>query len=130
MRITELLLICGCRAGEVLTLPANPLVRELVLEDGVLRLDARTGKPVERIGLKYVPEKGGEPIVKWVPAEANPLILRSIADIEEICGPFRENARCLNKEMYRLSFGTTNCFRRRGQRKFSASLARDTLCNG
>jgi hypothetical protein len=67
MRITELLFVCGFRAGEVLTLPASPLVREFVLEDGALRLDARTGEPVERIGLRYVPEKGGEPIVKWVP---------------------------------------------------------------
>jgi hypothetical protein len=97
MRITELLFVCGFRAGEVLTLPANPLVREFVLEDGSLRLDARTGEPVERIGLRYVPEKGGEPIVKWVPTEANLLILRSIADIEEICGPFRENARWLEE---------------------------------
>ena len=97
MRITELLFVCGFRAGEVLTLPANPLVREFVLEDGSLRLDARTGEPVERIGLRYVPEKGGEPIVKWVPTDANPLIIRSIADIEEICGPFRENARWLEE---------------------------------
>jgi hypothetical protein len=95
MRITELLFVCGFRAGEVLTLPATPLVREFVLEDGALRLDARTGEPVERIGLRYVPEKGGEPIVKWVPTEANPLILRSSADVEEICGPYRENARWL-----------------------------------
>jgi hypothetical protein len=29
--------------------------------------------------------------------DANPLILRSIADIEEICGPFRENARWLEE---------------------------------
>ena len=95
MRITELLFVCGFRAGEVLTLPSNPVVREFVLDNGALRLDARTGEPVERIGLRYTPEKGGEPIVKWVPTEANALILRSIGDIEEICGPFRENARWL-----------------------------------
>jgi len=95
MRITELLFVCGFRAGEVLTLPADPVVRELVFDDGTLRLDARTGEPVERIGLRYTPEKGGEPVVKWVPTVANPLILRSIADIEEICGTFRENARWL-----------------------------------
>jgi hypothetical protein len=95
MRITELLFVCGFRAGEVLTLPADPVVREYVLDGGVPRLDARTGQPVERIGLRYTPEKGGEPIVKWVPTEAAPLILRSVRDIDEICGPARKNARWL-----------------------------------
>lgn len=97
MRITELLFVCGFRAGEVLTLPCNPVVREFVLDDGALRLDARTGEPIERIGLRYTPEKGGEPVVKWVTTEANALLLRSIADIEDICGPFRENARWLEE---------------------------------
>jgi hypothetical protein len=95
MRITELFFACGFRAGEGLTLPADPLVREFILDHGTLRLDALTGKPIERIGLRYTPEKAGEPIVKWVTTAANPLILRSIAEIEEICHPFREKARWL-----------------------------------
>jgi hypothetical protein len=95
MRITELFFACGFRAGEGLTLPADPLVREFVLDHGTPRRDALTGEPVERIGLRYTPEKGGEPIVKWVTTEANPLVLRAIADIDEICRPFRENARWL-----------------------------------
>lgn len=97
MRITELFFVCGFRAGEVLTLPADPLAREFVLDNGTLRLDALTGEPVERIGLRYTPEKGGEPIVKWVTTDANPLVLRSIAEIEQICRPFRENARWLEE---------------------------------
>ncbi len=95
-RIAEILLVCGFRIGEGLSLPDNTLVREVVLDEaGAPRLDAGTGEPVERLGLRYWPEKGGEPIVKWVPTVANPIILRALEDIERICGPARENARWL-----------------------------------
>jgi hypothetical protein len=93
LRIAELLLVCGFRIGEALTMPADPLVREQVLDEaGEPRLDATTGELVERIGLRYWPEKGGEPIVKWIPTVANPLVLRAIEDIDRICGPARDNA--------------------------------------
>lgn len=96
VRIAEILLVCGFRIGEVLTLPADTLVRESLLDEaGEARRDASTGGPIERIGLRYWPEKGGEPIVKWIPTIANPLILRALEDIERVCGPARENARWL-----------------------------------
>jgi hypothetical protein len=98
MRITELLLVCGFRAGEVLTLPASPLIRELVLDEGRdVPGNARIRESVEKIGLRYWPEKGGEPLVKWVTTQANPLVLRAIEDIERLCGPARRNARWLEE---------------------------------
>ncbi|MGH7736656.1 MAG: hypothetical protein ACREMP_02120 [Candidatus Tyrphobacter sp.] len=93
VRIAELLLVCGFRIGEALTLPKNTLVRELLLDEtGEPRRDATTGEPIERIGLRYWPEKGGEPIVKWIPTIANPLVQRAIEDIERICVAARDNA--------------------------------------
>ena len=98
VRIAEILFVCGFRIGEVLTLPANSLVRETVHDEaGLVRLDASTGEPIERLGLRYWPEKDGEPVVKWVPTIANPLILRAFADIERICKPARDNARWLEE---------------------------------
>lgn len=96
VRIAELLFICGFRIGEVLTLPANTLVRELILDEaGQVRCDPVSGEAVERIGLRYWPEKGGEPVVKWVPTAANALILRAVADIDGLCSAARKNAQWL-----------------------------------
>ena len=96
VRLTELLFVGGFRIGEILTLPAKPLVREFVLDDrGGLRLDAATGESVERLGFRYWPEKGGEPIVKWFSTVANPLVLRALADIDRLCTPARDNATWL-----------------------------------
>jgi hypothetical protein len=94
MRIAELLLVGGFRGGEALSIPADPLVREYVLDEGGrLRLDPETGDAIERVGIRYWPEKGGEPIIKWIPKVANPLVIRAVADIEKLCAPARENAR-------------------------------------
>ncbi|MDE2481709.1 MAG: hypothetical protein KGN02_05930 [bacterium] len=96
IRIAELLFVCGFRIGEVLTLPANTLVRELVSNEArEIRHDSISGAPVERIGLRYWPEKGGEPIVKWVPTVANDLVLRAIHDIDRVCCEPRKNAQWL-----------------------------------
>jgi hypothetical protein len=93
VRIAEILLVCGFRIGEVLSLPAVTLVREPVLDAaGQARRDATTGEPIVRLGLRYWPEKGGEPVVKWVPTVANPLVARAVEDIERICKPARDNA--------------------------------------
>jgi len=98
VRIAELLVVCGFRIGEGLTMPSSPAVREAVADEaGPIRLDALTGEPVERLGLRYWPEKGGEPVVKWVPTVANALVLRALEDIERICLPARENAQWLER---------------------------------
>ncbi|MGZ3522672.1 MAG: hypothetical protein ACXWNK_13530 [Vulcanimicrobiaceae bacterium] len=96
MRLIDILLVCGFRVGELLTLPQNTLVREIALdENGGPKRDAITGEIVERVGLRYWPEKGAEPIVKWVPTVANALVIRAIGDIDRICKPARDNAKWL-----------------------------------
>lgn len=96
LRVGELLLVGGFRIGEALSIPDDPLVREPALnEAGEIRLDAVTGQPIETIGIRYWPEKGGEPIVKLVPTIANPLVLRAVADIQRLCKPARDNAAWL-----------------------------------
>ena len=97
MRITELLFLGGFRVGEVLSLPADTLIREPVLDEtGAPQLDAVSGKPLERIGLRYWPEKGGEPIPKWLATVANPMVLRALQDIQDLCTEARENAQWLD----------------------------------
>ncbi|MGB8204314.1 MAG: hypothetical protein WCE83_06530 [Candidatus Baltobacteraceae bacterium] len=93
MRIVELLVVGGFRIGEALTLPTSPLIREPVLDEaGAPKLDAATGVPLERIGIRYWPEKGGQPVPKWVPTAANPLVLRAVNEIDDVCKPARDNA--------------------------------------
>jgi hypothetical protein len=98
IRVVELLFAGGFRAGELLTVPKNTLVREMTLdESGGVRLDPATGVAAERIGLRYWPEKGGEPIIKWVPTVANALVVRAVADVDRLCKPARDNAEWLEK---------------------------------
>lgn len=96
MRISELSLVLGFRIGENLTIPKDPLVREPVLsKDGTPEVDPESGDPVMRLGLRYWPEKGAEPIVKWIPTFAQEIVLRALTDIETVCGPARETAAWL-----------------------------------
>jgi hypothetical protein len=91
MRAAELMLIGGFRVGEAFTLPKSPIVREPIFDDaGSPRLDAVSGKPIVRIGLRYWPEKNGLPIVKWIPTIAQELVERAIADIDRLCAKARE----------------------------------------
>jgi hypothetical protein len=98
IRIAEVLVVAGFRAGEMLTLPENPVVKDFVRDEaGEIRLDAITGAPIEAIGIRYWPEKGGEPVVRWVPTVANPLVLRALDDINRLCEPSRKNAKWLEE---------------------------------
>ncbi len=85
MRCIELLLVVAFRIGEALTLPADTKVYENdPLRPGQLRL-----------GLRYWSEKGGDPIVKWIPSVAKELVERAIDDIDRGCKSARELARWL-----------------------------------
>ncbi len=97
MRISELLFVCGFRIGEVLSLPEDPLVCESAAASGNSPYNGDGAPSSDRLGLRYWPEKGGEPIVKWIPTVANPLVLRALQDIERLCGPARQNAKWLEK---------------------------------
>jgi hypothetical protein len=46
-------------------------------------------KREEECGIRYWPEKGGHPIVKWLPTKAVPLGRRAIDDIFELCSEAR-----------------------------------------
>lgn len=74
----DLLVVCGFRIGECLTLPVDCWVEEEVVS-------ADEGSKVTRCGLRYWPEKGGEPIVEWIPSAAVPLARRAVKDLTEVC---------------------------------------------
>jgi hypothetical protein len=98
MRSTEILLVAGFRIGELFTAPKKFLVREPVLDEGGNpRLDARTGEAVLRRGLRYWPEKGGEPYVKWLNTVVGELVERAVADLDRLCSPARDCARWLEQ---------------------------------
>lgn len=67
------------RIGETLTLPEKCEVRE-------------SG----RLGLRYWPEKGGEPVVKWIPMAAEPIVVRAISELRDLCAEAREMARWMD----------------------------------
>ncbi len=94
MRAVELLLCCGFRINELLTLPVDPLVRKPVVDEfGNQRLDAR-GQPATTLELRYWPEKGGhrEVRLKPVPDVMRDIVERAIDEITCITAPARRIA--------------------------------------
>jgi len=79
-RAVELLVCGGWRINELLTLSDDCEVEEEAYENGqpVLGDD---GQPVVRYGIRYWPEKGGEPRVKWMPSIMVDLAKRAVKDI-------------------------------------------------
>jgi hypothetical protein len=75
----------GFRIGEALTLPIDCWV------------DRRGSNGQEECGIRYWPEKGGHPIVKWLPTKAVPLARRAIDDIRELCSEARRVALWLEE---------------------------------
>lgn len=96
LRIVDLLVVAGFRVGEVLTLPRDCWVEESALNiPGQLIVDGPAALPTTRCGLRYWPEKGGDPIVKWLPSCAVPLARRALDDLLRICEPARRAAEVL-----------------------------------
>ena len=91
MRHVDLLVTCGFRIGEALTLPVHCWVEE-----------KQNGSPL-RFGIRYWPEKGGEPIVKWLPTAAVELAKRAVDDLKILCAPARMIALWLEENPRRLS---------------------------
>lgn len=56
-----------------------------------------TEEPVKRSGIRYWPEKGGDPIVKWLPDCAVPLAKRAIEGFTRLCQKAREAAQVLER---------------------------------
>ncbi|GAA4258521.1 hypothetical protein GBZ26_11355 [Azospirillum formosense] len=92
MRAVELLVCGGWRINELLTLPDDCEIEEEAFENGrpVLGND---GQPVFRYGIRYWPEKGGEPRVKWMPSVMVDLAKRAVRDIRHHSAKARPVAR-------------------------------------
>lgn len=98
LRIIDLLVVGGFRVGEALTLPRDCWVEETALDmRGRPQTLPATGEPVKRCGLRYWPEKGGDPVVKWLPECSVPLAKRAIDDLTRLCQPAREAAAVLER---------------------------------
>lgn len=93
IRIVDLLVCCGFRAGEALTLPVDCWVEE---ENDGPRVDPKTGAPVSNCGIRYAAKKNRQMEVKWLPHAAVPLAKRAIDELTELCRPAREMAAWLD----------------------------------
>jgi hypothetical protein len=94
IRAVELLVCGGWRINELLTLPDDCEVEEEAFENGqpVLGDD---GQPVVRYGIRYWPEKGGEPRVKWMPSVMVDVAKRAVRDIRHHSAHSRSVAQYL-----------------------------------
>ena len=75
MRVVDILVATGFRIGEVLTLPARPIMRK-----------------GSDIGLRYWPEKGGKSRVKSVSSVHCELVERAVCDLTNACREARNAA--------------------------------------
>ncbi len=98
LRVIDLLVAGGFRVGEALTLPQDCWVEETALDpQGRPLTTVGTGEPVKRFGIRYWPEKGGDPIVKWLPDCAVALAKRAIEDLTRLCQKAREAAQVMER---------------------------------
>lgn len=93
LRIIDLLAVGGFRIGEALRLPLDCWVEDAALDrNGKIMLDPNSGKIIKRCGIRYWPEKGGEPYVKWLSDIAVPLAKRAVDDLTRLCAEARSVA--------------------------------------
>lgn len=98
MRVVDLLVVGGFRIGEALTLPLDCWVETPALDDnGKVKTDPETDAPIVRHGIRYWPEKGGAPYVKWLPDISVPLARRAVDDLTRLCAEARAAAKVLEK---------------------------------
>lgn len=88
MRCVELLACGGWRINELLDLPVKCEVWEPVFVNGAPMLGA-DGEQVQRYGISYFAEKGGDPGVKWIPTAMVDVARRAIADVRRLTEPAR-----------------------------------------
>lgn len=86
LRIVDLLVVGGFRIGEVLSLPLDCWIEETAYnKDGSSQSTVAGEKAPKRCGLRYIPEKGGEPVVKWLPDHSVPFARRAVEDLIGLC---------------------------------------------
>lgn len=96
LRVIDLFVAGGFRAGEGLTIPLDCWVEEEGYESKENDDPASITKlKVKRYGVRHYPEKGGEPIVKWLPDCAVPLAKRAVDDLTVLCDEARNMAALL-----------------------------------
>lgn len=99
LRIIDLLAVGGFRIGEALRLPLDCWVEESAKDrNGEIKVDADTGEKIMRCGIRYWPEKGGEPYVKWLPDIAVPLAKRAVDDLTKLCAEARTVAAVIEQD--------------------------------
>jgi hypothetical protein len=107
-RASELLMCCGFRLNELLTLPRAVWVEVQVRdENGDPALNS-LGQAATRCGLRYWPEKGGAAgtQVKWLPSAMVDIARRAIRDILRITAPAAEIARYQHENPGRTTLGS------------------------
>ena len=89
-RAVELLICGGFRCNELLMLPRDVWVEEPAVDRSGTPLANDHGVPVQRCGLRYIPEKGGHTVaqVKWLPSALVDVARRAVDDILRITAPF------------------------------------------
>jgi len=96
MRIIDLLAVGGFRIGEVLSLPDDCWVETQATDnEGKFKTDPVSGEPLKRYGIRYWPEKGGDPYVKWLADTAVPLAQRAVEDLKRLCKAARDVAKTI-----------------------------------
>jgi hypothetical protein len=96
LSVIDFLVVGGFRLGEALTLPLDCWV-EAPAQDasGGVKMDHATGAVIMHFGIRYWPEKGGAPIVKWLPDIAVPLAKRAVDELTRLGAEARAAAKIL-----------------------------------
>lgn len=94
LRVIDLLVAGGFRIGEVLTLPLDCWVEETGHDQNS---SGNAGRSTKRCGLRYIPEKGGLPVIKWLPDHTVPFAKRAVEDLTRLCAAalLEENPDCV-----------------------------------
>ena len=107
-RAVELLVCGGFRINELMTLPRQIWVEEVVRDENGEPALNPNGQPATRCGLRYWPEKGGsaETQVKWLPSAMVDVARRAVQDILRLTSPAFEVARYQHENPGRTMLGS------------------------
>ena len=107
-RLVDLLFCGGFRINENLTIRRDALVEEVVFDDlGQPALDSHGGPMPPYVGIRYMPEKGGDAVsrIKWIPSDLVPIARRAFIELTELTADFAEDAKFAYTNAGRVRFG-------------------------